>query len=204
VAIVSPVGCGSRSRPTSKVGRKVATFGRWPRDLTAANIGTPIFVSADGLQTDTYMQRRLVGTASAPRRGSMIRRSVALLVTVSAIVAMVARPALATHYTTVEGTPGNDRIVAGPQPQEIHGKAGDDFLVGGKSPDIVRGGPGDDRIWTGKGGVPDQAYGGPGDDRLHNVGSGQAGQIIDGGPGYDICAGDKFDTFIGCEVVKFG
>jgi Ca2+-binding RTX toxin-like protein len=128
---------------------------------------------------------------------------VALLVAAGAIVAIVATPALATHYTTVVGTPGNDRIVAGPQPQEVLGKQGDDFLVGGKSPDIVRGGPGDDRIWTGMGGVPDQAYGGPGDDRLHNTASGQAGQVLDGGPGVDICSGDKHDLFIGCEVVKF-
>jgi Ca2+-binding RTX toxin-like protein len=133
----------------------------------------------------------------------MVRRSVALLVAAGAIVAIVATPALATHYTTVAGTPGNDRIVAGPQPQEVLGKQGDDFLVGGKSPDVVRGGPGDDRIWTGMGGVPDQAYGGPGDDRLHNTASGQAGQVLDGGPGVDICSGDKHDVFIGCEVVKF-
>jgi Ca2+-binding RTX toxin-like protein len=133
----------------------------------------------------------------------MVRRSVALLVAAGAIVAIVATPALATHYTTVVGTPGNDRIVAGPQPQEVLGKQGDDFLVGGKSPDVVRGGPGDDRIWTGMGGVPDQAYGGPGDDRLHNTASGQAGQVLDGGPGVDICSGDKHDVFIGCEVVKF-
>lgn len=133
----------------------------------------------------------------------MKRRILASFITVGAIVAMVARPALATNYTTVYGTSGDDRIVAGPQPQEIRGRGGDDFLVGDKSPDIVRGGPGDDRIWTGMGGVPDQAYGGPGDDRLHNVGSGQAGQLLDGGRGFDICTGDKHDTFIGCEVVKF-
>jgi Ca2+-binding RTX toxin-like protein len=133
----------------------------------------------------------------------MMRKSLALFVTAGAIMAMFARPAVAVNYTIVSGTSGNDRIVAGPQPQEVRGKRGDDFLVGGKSPDIVRGGLGDDRVWTGLGGVPDQAYGGPGDDRLRNFDSGQAGQLLDGGGGLDICTGDKHDTFISCEVVKF-
>lgn len=133
----------------------------------------------------------------------MRRRILALFVIASASMAMFARPALATHYTVVSGTSGDDRIVTGAQPQEIRGKGGDDFLAGGKSPDILRGGPGDDRLWTGLGGVPDQAYGGPGDDRLHNHDSGQAGQLLDGGSGFDICSGDKHDTFISCEVVKF-
>jgi Ca2+-binding RTX toxin-like protein len=133
----------------------------------------------------------------------MKRRSLALLVTAGAIVAMAARPALATNYTTVEGTSGDDRIVGEPQPQEIRGMGGDDLLGGGKSPDILRGGPGDDRLWTGLGGVPDQAYGGPGNDRLHNSDSGQVGQLLDGGPGFDICTGDEHDTFIDCEVMKF-
>jgi Ca2+-binding RTX toxin-like protein len=132
----------------------------------------------------------------------MKRSILALIISAGAIVAMLPRPALATNYTPVYGTRGDDRIIAGPQPQEILGKGGDDFLVGGKSPDLIRGGPGDDRIWSGLGGTPDQAFGGPGDDRLHNVDSGQAGQIVDGGPGFDICSGDKHDTFIGCEVVK--
>jgi Ca2+-binding RTX toxin-like protein len=134
----------------------------------------------------------------------MKRRIVALFLTASASVAMFASPALATNYTIVSGTSADDRIVMGPQPQEIRGKGGDDFLAGGKSPDILRGGPGDDKIWTGLGGVPDEAYGGPGDDRLHNHDSGQAGQLLDGGPGIDICTGDKHDTFISCEVVMFG
>jgi Ca2+-binding RTX toxin-like protein len=133
----------------------------------------------------------------------MKRKIVAVIIAAGAIVGIFPRPALATHYTTILGTPGNDRIIAGPQPQEMLGQGGDDFLVGGKSPDVIRGGPGDDRIWTGLGGVPDEAFGGPGDDRLHNVASGQAGQIVDGGPGFDICSGDKHDTFIGCEVIKF-
>jgi Ca2+-binding RTX toxin-like protein len=133
----------------------------------------------------------------------MKRTILALFLIASASMAMFARPALATRYTVVSGTSGDDRIVTGPQPQEIRGKGGDDFLAGGKSPDLLRGGPGDDRIWTGLGGVPDQAYGGPGDDRLHNHDSGQAGQVLDGGPGFDICSGDKHDTFLSCEVVKF-
>src|SRR6266508_2174926 len=113
----------------------------------------------------------------------MKRRSLALFVTAGAIVVMAARPALATNYTAVHGTSGDDRIVAGPQPQEIHGNGGDDLLAGGKSPDIL--------------------WGGSGNDRLHNSDSGQVGQLLDGGPGFDICTGDKHDTFISCEVVKF-
>ena len=133
----------------------------------------------------------------------MRRRILALLLIASAGMTMLGTPAFATQYTVVSGTSGDDRIVLGPQPHEIRGEGGDDFLAGGRSPDILRGGPGDDRLWTGLGGVPDQAYGGLGDDRLHNRDSGQVGQLLDGGPGFDICTGDKHDTFISCEVVKF-
>jgi Ca2+-binding RTX toxin-like protein len=132
-----------------------------------------------------------------------MKRMLALLVTVGAMVAMVPRPALATNYTIVYGGGGDDRIEGGPGPQEIRGKQGDDFLVGGKSPDVLRGGQGDDNLWSGLGGVPDQVYGGPGDDKLKNFDSGQAGQVLDGGHGFDICIGDKHDTFVSCEVVEF-
>ena len=132
-----------------------------------------------------------------------MKRMMALLVTVGAIVAMVPRPALATNYTIVYGGGADDRIEGGPGPQEIRGKQGNDFLVGGKSPDILRGGQGDDNLWSGVGGVPDQVYGGPGDDKLNNFDSGQAGQVLDGGHGFDICTGDKHDTFVSCEVVRF-
>src|SRR5918995_5212178 len=105
-----------------------------------------------------------------------MKKLLALLVTVGAIVAIVATPALATNYTIVYGGGGDDRIEGGPGPQEIRGKQGNDVLIGGKSPDVLRGGQGDDSLWSGLGGVPDQVYGGAGDDKPNNFDSGQGRQ----------------------------
>jgi Ca2+-binding RTX toxin-like protein len=69
--------------------------------------------------------------------------------------------------TTVEGTSGDDRCVAGGNgPDLLMGKGGDDFMVAGRGPDRLRGGPGDDVLRGGQG--PDRFVCGPGDDVVMN------------------------------------
>ncbi|MGH2658797.1 MAG: hypothetical protein ACRDHS_03825 [Actinomycetota bacterium] len=112
---------------------------------------------------------------------------------------------LAAHAespTEVRGTPERDRITGMNGAQIIYGRGGDDIINGGKGPDVIYGGLGNDRLTTGKGGATEAAYGGRGNDLLKDYASGQSPGLLVGGPGRDICIGDKHDTFRGCEVVK--
>jgi Ca2+-binding RTX toxin-like protein len=110
--------------------------------------------------------------------------------------------AQAGSSTFVRGT-ANDDVIAGMNgPQTIYGRDGDDVINGGKGPDVIYGGRGDDNLTTGKGGATEAAYGGPGDDVLNDYASGQSPGLLRGQGGYDVCIGDKLDTFKGCEVVK--
>jgi hypothetical protein len=108
------------------------------------------------------------------------------------------------HYI-LDGLGGNDRLDAsgtgaefdGPLPEgnvTLDGGPGDDLILGGPQRDIVRGGPGDDRIYTRGGndvidpglGV-DHAYAGPGDDQISTRGEIEPTgfDLYSGGPGDD-------------------
>jgi len=110
--------------------------------------------------------------------------------------------AQAESPTVVTGTPMGDHITGMNGGQIIYGRGGDDVINGGRGPDVLFGGLGDDRLTTGKGGATEAAYGGRGNDLLKDYASGQSAGLLVGGPGRDICIGDKHDTFQGCEVVK--
>jgi RTX calcium-binding nonapeptide repeat (4 copies) len=119
------------------------------------------------------------------------------------LAALVAGPvAEASNPTVVTGTSQGDQIQGMNGPQIIYGRGGDDQINGGKGPDIVYGGVGDDVLTTGKGGATEAAYGGLGDDVLKDFASGQSPGFLKGGPGRDLCIGDKLDTFLSCEVIK--
>jgi len=119
------------------------------------------------------------------------------------LAALVAGPvAEASNPTVVTGTSQGDQIQGMNGPQIIYGRGGDDQINGGKGPDIVYGGLGDDVLTTGKGGATEAAYGGRGDDVLKDFASGQSPGLLVGGPGHDLCIGDKLDAFRGCEVIK--
>jgi len=128
-------------------------------------------------------------------------RKVFVGVTLLAIL-VVGAAAQAESPTVVRGTPKGDHITGMNGAQIIYGRGGDDVINGGRGPDIVYGGLGDDRLTTGKGGATEAAYGGRGNDLLKDYASGQSPGLLVGGPGRDICIGDKHDTFRGCEVVK--
>lgn len=71
----------------------------------------------------------------------------------------------------INGTDGNDVIVAGPKANNIKGFGGNDTICGGSGKDVIKGGAGDDRIFgeagkdqlKGSGGI-DTCIGGPAKD----------------------------------------
>lgn len=87
-----------------------------------------------------------------------------------------------------------------PGPDTVIGTAGDDYLVGGRSPDVIRGLGGNDDIWGQR--APDRLYGGAGNDKLHGFGSGETSDLLDGGPGRDVCIATRRDVLVSCEVVR--
>jgi hypothetical protein len=101
---------------------------------------------------------------------------------------------LATRAGVVEGTPGDDLIIAHNGGNTIYGGAGHDCIAGGNAPDILYGGhvflsslggddvliggQGNDELYGGLG--DDQLYGGPGDDLLFDI---LGNNFCDGGQG---------------------
>jgi Ca2+-binding RTX toxin-like protein len=133
-------------------------------------------------------------------KGTTISRAILGTVVLAALVAGSA--AQASNATVVTGTTRGDRIQGMNGPQIIYGRGGADRINGGKGPDILYGGLGDDVLTTGKGGATEAAYGGRGNDVLKDFASGQSLGLLAGGPGRDLCIGDKHDTFRSCEVIK--
>ncbi len=89
--------------------------------------------------------------------------------------------------TTIQGTSGNDVIVADQTlPATINGGAGNDTITGSPFDDILTGGGGADNL-----------YGGAGNDTLNGGGSG----TLDGGDGYDV-AFVIAETVSNCEMVQ--
>jgi hemolysin type calcium-binding protein len=75
--------------------------------------------------------------------------------------------------TYMEGEAGNDTIVTGNGPDELHGGDGNDTMQSFEGPDVVRGEGGDDSVSAGKeepaANVADVVDGGPGFDRIPDV-----------------------------------
>ncbi len=103
---------------------------------------------------------------------------------------------------TINGTSGNDVILAGPGDDTINGLEGDDLICGGPGDDTISGGPGNDKI-KGQGG-DDVLSGNDGDDMI--VGGG-GGDTLSGTPGIDTDragagidqCNSADDTFVSCE-----
>jgi len=112
--------------------------------------------------------------------------------------------ATAAKITTFRGTPHRDVIRTGNGGWQItYGLGGNDSLHGGRGTDLIHGGRGNDRVWTGSGGAKEAAWGGRGNDRINDWASGESPGYLNGGPGHDVCIGDKHDTFISCEVIRW-
>jgi hypothetical protein len=91
----------------------------------------------------------------------------------------------------INGTPGDDVIVAGAGSDLVRGKGGNDIICGGAGRDRLIGGAGDD-VLVGEGGR-DRLLGNRGDDEL--IGGGGNDRMLDGGPGDDVYkAGRGTDT----------
>jgi Ca2+-binding RTX toxin-like protein len=92
---------------------------------------------------------------------------------------------------TLSGGAGKDRLQASldGQPTTLDGGPGDDDLDGGPGADTLIGGDGEDDLDARAG--ADQLYGGAGDDILNgDANQSPAGDLMDGGPGYDKIAAD--------------
>lgn len=90
------------------------------------------------------------------------------------------------------GGGGGDLLFGQNDNDRLSGQVGDDILFGGNGDDQLDGGDGNDRL-SGDAGR-DQVLGGAGDDQL----IGELGDILDGGPGFDICQGTS-RTKVNCE-----
>ena len=126
-----------------------------------------------------------------------------------------------------DGFRGNDTLLGGSGPDQLNGAEGSDTVDGGPGNDLILnsiarqndpnsdvylGGDGND--WVRAGGSSsgffgeDFISGGEGDDvlegtaELHQAERPGFPDIIDGGPGWDICYADPDDTVIDCEDVR--
>lgn len=124
------------------------------------------------------------------------------MVLVALAIGIAARAASAAKVTTFTGTPQHDYIRTGNGGWQVtYALGGNDSLHGGRGTDIMYGQGGRDHIWTGSGGAKEAAYGGRGNDRINDWRSGESPGLLNGGPGHDVCVGDKHDRFISCERV---
>jgi dipeptidyl aminopeptidase/acylaminoacyl peptidase len=92
---------------------------------------------------------------------------------------------------TINGLGGNDTILAGPGDDTVSGGDGRDIIVGWSGSDDLRGNAGADRITGGN--DPDTLNGGGGDDYLFGWDY-AGGDVLNGGPGTDVCPYDSPDT----------
>ena len=123
----------------------------------------------------------------------------------------------------LEGTPGDDVIVATDPGSEVHAGPGDDrvcgaFLAYGERGDDrlrftggaighLSGGPGADRlVWMGSSVNYPELRGGPGPDRILATGAGV--EIVDGGAGDDVLGGGPGNDYLfgqaGHDVIRAG
>jgi Ca2+-binding RTX toxin-like protein len=97
----------------------------------------------------------------------------------------------------IQGTTGDDVILALGGHDTVHGMDGDDLICGGSGPDIgLYGDAGNDKIDAGGSERASILYGGEGDDLLYEAPGGGDSQEMFGGPGNDtLKAGDSNGTY---------
>jgi hypothetical protein len=99
------------------------------------------------------------------------------------------RVVMGAGVNTITATGIANVIYVGDGADVVDGRGGDDDLYGQA---------GDDRLTCGAG--RDEAHGGTGADQLR-CDDDSPGDVIDGGAGTDVCAGNVGDVFTGCETV---
>ncbi|WP_210208288.1 cellulase family glycosylhydrolase [Rhodoplanes roseus] len=123
-------------------------------------------------------------------------------------------------WDRVDGTAGNDQLVARPESSRLFGYGGDDVLTGSAGNDILWGGAGNDRLACRAGDDiahggsgndiigghdgNDRLYGDDGDDKLYGdaghdtLYGGRGNDVLDGGDGDDLLdGGDGNDLLVG-------
>lgn len=105
-------------------------------------------------------------------------------------------------FDVIEGRGGNDVIHGLGQGDRLAGERGCCWKLGRGRPgdDVIYGGTGNDVLQGGKG--ADRLYAGAGEDKLEEgYPSDSVRDLLNGGPGNDVCIRQKPDRTTGCEAV---
>lgn len=126
------------------------------------------------------------------RKAILLLTSLAVMVVVSAGLALAANITGTKQPDTLTGTPDADKIAGSAKVDTINGEAGNDQLYGDSGNDIVNGGPGADNVQSGTG--IDTANGQDGDSDFVSVVDNDTKDTASGGAGNnDTCVVDLID-----------
>ncbi|HSL01336.1 MAG TPA: hypothetical protein VK869_13460 [Rubrobacteraceae bacterium] len=130
----------------------------------------------------------------------MRRRAISLVVAVLVALLAVGGIALAE---TLNGGPGDNRLIGSNGRDQISGGGGDDFIKGLRSRDVLNGGAGNDTIIAGPRheSALDTVTGGKGNDRIRVRNRPAAKDVVDCGSGFDRVRADRKDVLSGCNRV---
>lgn len=130
-----------------------------------------------------------------------MRRRTTLLV-VAVLVALVAVGGVALAET-LNGGPGDNRLIGSNGRDQIDGGGGDDFINGLRSRDVLNGGAGNDTIIAGprNESALDTVNGGKGNDRIRVRNRPAAKDVVDCGSGFDRVRADRKDVLTNCNRV---
>lgn len=178
-------------------------------------------IKAHAVEAPSWHVRATPATGGTVRTGRRTSRDVAVLLTCSVALLLVAAAtagpasaaaaprcygAYATHWggpgnDEIHGSPGNDVIVGLGGSDRLFGEGGNDIICGGPGHDLLEGGPGNDLI-AGNDGA-DRLSGDAGNDRLRGfagndvIWGGAGDDSLEGGDGHDWKANWGNDVLIG-------
>ena len=118
-----------------------------------------------------------------PGKEESVRRVILLVTAMGVAMLLASGVALAA---TIEGTPGDDRLLGTANTDTIYGRGGDDLIRSLGARDVDFGNTGNDDIYGGE--IGDQLFGNAGDDYL--VGDGGADEFYGAGGDDVIVSGD--------------
>ena len=139
------------------------------------------------------------------RKAILLLTSLAVMVVVSAGLALAAAITGTNGPDTLNGTQDADKIAGSAKGDTINGKAGNDQLFGDSGNDNVNGGPGADNVQGGTG--TDTANGQDGDSDFVTVVDNDTNDTAIGGAGtndtcvVDLINGQTDDTAASCEEI---
>jgi hypothetical protein len=127
-----------------------------------------------------------------------MRRKATLLIA-AMLVAVVAVGGIALAET-LDGGPGDNRLIGSNGRDQIDGNGGEDFIKGLRSRDTLNGGSGKDTIIAGPRheSAVDTVFGGDGDDVIRVRNRPAAKDVVDCGAGNDRVRSDSKDVLSRC------